>query len=108
MKLDGNTFKRLQHIINELSAIDLTEDDLIKVTTAAIKAHRHRRKGTTFTEEQLKYQLRKLKTDDLVDELFRQIPLEEANLLAKGKEILGRTKLWFEEVPAKLKKGLNK
>jgi len=48
MKLDGNTFKRLQHIINELSAIDLTEDEIIRVAVAGLKAHRHRRKGTTF------------------------------------------------------------
>ncbi len=113
MKLDSNTFKRLQHIINELSAIDLTEDELKEIAVAGIEAHRHRKSGTTFTEAQLDYRLRKNKTTstttaNLADEIFRQIPLEEANLLAKGKEILGRTKLWFEEVPAKLKKGLNK
>ena len=113
MKLDSNTFKRLQRIINELSAIDLTEDDLIKITTAAIKAHRHRKSGTTFTEAQLDYRLRKNKTTstttaNLADEIFRQMPLEETNLLTKGKEILGKTKLWFEEVPAKINKGLDK
>ena len=100
MKLDGNTFKRLQYLINQLSAIDLTEDDLIKITTAAIKAHRHRRKGTTFTEEQLKYQLRKLKTDDLVDELFSD-GLEINN--SKPGEVMGKVKLWFEDLPEKIK-----
>ena len=100
MKLDSNTFKRLQYLINQLSAIDLTEDDLIKITTAAIKAHRHRRKGTTFTEEQLKYQLRKLKTDDLVDELFSD-GLEINN--SKPGEVMGKVKLWFEDLPEKIK-----
>ena len=100
MKLDGNTFKRLQYLINQLSAIDLTEDDLINITTAAIKAHRHRRKGTTFTEEQLKYQLRKLKTDDLVDELFSD-GLEINN--SKPGEFIGKVKLCFEDVAEKIK-----
>ena len=100
MKLDGNTFKRLQYLINQLSAIDLTEDDLIKITTAAIKAHRHRRKGTTFTEEQLKYQLRKLKTDDIVDDLFSE-GLEINN--SRPGEVMGKVKLWFEDVAEKIK-----
>lgn len=100
MKLDGNTFKRLQYLINQLSAIDLTEDDLIKITTAAIKAHRHRRKGTTFTEEQLKYQLRKLKTDDIVDDLFSE-GLEINN--SRPGEVMGKVKLWFEDLPEKIK-----
>lgn len=117
MKLDGQTFKRIQRILTELSNIDLPEDELKEIAVAGIEAHRHRKSGTTFTEAQLDYRLRKNKTTstttaNLADEIFRQIPLEEANLLAKGKikgkEILGRTKLWFEEVPAKLKKGLNK
>ena len=85
MKLDGNTFKRLQYLINQLSAI---------------KAHRHRRKGTTFTEEQLKYQLRKLKTDDLVDELFSD-GLEINN--SKPGEFIGKVKLCFEDVAEKIK-----
>lgn len=114
MKLDGQTFKRIQRIITELSNIDLPEDELKEIAVAGIEAHRHRKKGVTFTYAQMQYRLRKNKstTPDLADKVFRQIPLEETNLLAKGKikgkEILGRTKLWFEEVPAKLKKGLNK
>lgn len=113
MKLDGQTFKRIQRIITELSNIDLPEDELKEIAVAGIEAHRHRKSGTTFTEAQLDYRLRKNKTTsthtaNLADDIFRQIPLEETNLLTKGKEILGRTKLWFEEVPAKLKKGLNK
>lgn len=113
MKLDGQTFKRIQRIITELSNIDLPEDELKEIAVAGIEAHRHRKSGTTFTEAQLDYRLRKNKTTstttaNLADDIFRQIPLEETNLLTKGKEILGRTKLWFEEVPAKLKKGLDK
>lgn len=117
MKLDGNTFKRLQHIINELSAIDLTEDELKEITVAGIEAYYHRKSGTTFTEAQLYYRLRKNKTTetpdyDIVDEIFKQMALEDVNLLiksrAKGKELLGKAKLWFEEVPAKIKKGLDK
>lgn len=103
MKLDSNTFKRLQRIINELSAIDLTEDDLIKATTAAIKAHRRRRKGTTFTEEQFKYQLRKLRTDDIVDDPFSN-GLEINN--SKPGEVMGKVKLWFEDLPEKIKEKL--
>ena len=83
MKLDGNTFKRLQHIINELSAIDLTEDEIIRVAVAGLKAHRHRRKGTTFTPNQLQYQLNKIKDmtfEELVD------------------SVLTKLKLWFEDV----------
>lgn len=110
MKLDGQTFKRIQRIITELSNIDLPEDELKKIAVAGIEAHRHRKSGTTFTEAQLDYRLRKNKTkmSDLADEIFKQMPLEDTNLRAKGKEILSKTKLWFEEVPAKLKKGLNK
>ena len=42
---------------------------------------------------------------DLADEIFKQMPLEETNLLAKGKEILSKTKIWFEKVPDEIKKG---
>lgn len=110
MKLDSQTFKRFQRIVNELCSIGLSEDELKEITAAGIEAYYHRKSGTTFTEAQLDYRLRKNKTkmSDLADEIFKQMPLEDANLRAKGKEILSKTKLWFEEVPAKLKKGLNK
>lgn len=101
MKLDGQTFKRIQRIITELSNIDLPEDELKAIAVAGIEAHRHRKSGTTFTEAQLDYRLKKNKKPavDLADEIFRQMPLEDTNLLKRG------AKLFFEDVPNKLKKG---
>lgn len=103
MKLDGQTFKRIQRIITELSNIDLPEDELKAIAVAGIEAHRHRRAGTTFTQAQLEYRLKKNKKPavDLADQIINKIPLRKTTLLDKGKEILGKTKLWFEDVPKK-------
>lgn len=107
MRIDSQTFKRFQRIVNELCSIGLSEDELKEITAAGIEAYYHRKSGTTFTEAQLDYRLRKNKTkmSDLADEIFKQMPLEETNLLAKGKEILSKTKIWFEKVPDEIKKG---
>ncbi len=107
MKLDSQTFKRFQRIVNELCSIGLSEDELKEITAAGIEAYYHRKSGTTFTEAQLYYRLRKNKTkmSDLADEIFKQMPLEDTNLRAKGKEILSKAKLWFEKVPDEIKKG---
>jgi len=117
MKLDSQKFKRFQRIVNELCSIGLPEDELKEITVAGIEAYYHRKSGTTFTEAQLEYRCKKNKTKnkttetpavDLVDEIFMQMALEQTNLLTKGKEILGKTKLWFEKVPDEIKKGLDK
>ena len=96
MKLDGNTFKRLQHIINELSAIDLTEDEIIRVAVAGLKAHRHRRKGTTFTPNQLQYQLKKLENEPY--EFYKAPPELDEFTFNSGGNVLTKLKLWFEDV----------
>jgi hypothetical protein len=116
MKLDSQEFKRAQKIMREFCNINLSEQELIKIATACIQANFSRRSGTTFNQQQVEYRMNKIESEekisDLLDETFKSIGDEETNLLAKGKikgkEILGRTKLWFEEVPAKIKKGLDK
>jgi CRISPR/Cas system-associated endonuclease Cas3-HD len=110
MKLDGQTFKRIQRIITELSNIDLPEDELKEIAVAGIEAHRHRKKGVTFTYAQMQYRLRKNKstTPDLADKVFNLIPLQDSVSSSKSKEILSKTKIWFEEVPCKLKNKLKR
>lgn len=108
MKLDGNTFKRLQRMITELSNVDLPEQDLIKITVAGIKAHRHRRKGTTFSQNQLEYQLRKIKEmtfEELLDSMFYADfeNFDDGSLESEPVTTFGKIKLWFEDVPEKIK-----
>jgi CRISPR/Cas system-associated endonuclease Cas3-HD len=110
MRIDSQTFKRIQKIMTEYSNIDLEEQELIDIATACIQAHRNRKKGVTFTYAQMQYRLRKNKstTPDLADKVFNLIPLQDSVSSSKSKEILSKTKIWFEEVPCKLKNKLKR
>ena len=108
MKLDSNTFKRLQRMITELSNVDLPEEEMIRVAIAGIRAHRHRRKGYTFSQNQLKYQLNKIKDmtfEELVDSVLttKFDNFDDGSLEREPATTFHKIKIWFEDVPERVK-----